>query len=66
MTLKYPQIQSQSIYFSKFSWGGMPPDPPSISMLRMLIVLRTMAKRLHFNYVPQAPLFLSDGLTTQK
>ena len=28
--------------FSKFFWGGMPPDPPSISMLHMLIVLRTM------------------------
>ena len=33
LTLKCPQIQSQSIHFSKFSWGGMPPDPPSISML---------------------------------
>ena len=43
-TLKCSQIQSQSIYFSKFSWGGMPPDPPSISMLRMLIVLRTIMK----------------------
>ena len=40
--LKCSQIQSQSIYFSKISWGGMPPDPPSISMLRMLIVLRTI------------------------
>ena len=30
-TLKCSQIQSQSIYFSKFSWGGMPLDPPSIS-----------------------------------
>ena len=41
LTLKCPQIQSQSIYFSKFSWGGMPPDPPS-SILCMLIVLRTI------------------------
>ena len=39
LTLKYSQIQSQSTKFSKISWGGMPPDPPSISMLRMLIVL---------------------------
>ena len=29
--LKWPQIQSQSIYFSKFSWGGMPPDPLALA-----------------------------------
>ena len=39
---KFPQIQSQSIYFIKISWGGMPPDSPSISMLCMLIVLCTI------------------------
>ena len=37
LTLKCPQNQSQSIHFSKIFWGGMPPDPPSISMLRMLV-----------------------------
>ena len=38
------KMQSQRMYFSKFSWGGMPPDPPTISMLRMLIVLRIILK----------------------
>ena len=32
-----PKIQSDLFY--KIFWGGMPPDPPSISMLRMLIVV---------------------------
>ena len=31
---------SEEVIF-KFSWGGMPPDPPSDSMLRMLVVLCT-------------------------
>ena len=48
LTLKCSQIQSQSIYFSTFSWGGMPPDPPNISMLCMLIVLCTMKRILGF------------------
>ena len=26
---RWPQIQYQSVHFSKFSWGGMTPDPPS-------------------------------------
>ena len=26
---KWPQKQSQSIWFLKISWGSMPPDPPS-------------------------------------
>ena len=58
LTPKFPQIQSQSIYFSKISWGGMPPDSPSIRMLRMLIVLlhnntynHLLYKRLYFNCV---------------
>ena len=38
LTLKWPQIQSQSIYFSKSFWGDMSPHTPSINMLRMLIV----------------------------
>ena len=42
LTLKCPPIQSQSIYFSKFFWGGLPPDPPTVSILHMLIVLRTI------------------------
>ena len=33
IAMKDPEIPSQRTYFSKFSWGGMPPDPPSISML---------------------------------
>ena len=41
LTLKYPHIHSQSTYFSKFSWEEHTPDPPNISMLRMLIVLHT-------------------------
>ena len=36
---KFPQIQSQSIYFPG---GGHAPRPPSISMLYMLIVLHTI------------------------
>ena len=55
LTPKFPQIQSQSIYFL----GGMPPDLPSISILLMLIVLCTIThmynhllyKRPYFYYV---------------
>ena len=56
LTLKLPQIQSQSIYFSKISWGDMPPNPLSISMLRMLIC--TM------QCIPVSPSFhmLSKGI----
>ena len=48
----------------KFSGGGMPPDPPSISMLRMLIVVLctinstsnfTLYKEPHLYFMPQAP-----------
>ena len=39
--LKTHQIQYECPIFQIFL-GGMPPDPPSISMLRMLIVLRTI------------------------
>ena len=38
LTLKCPHIQSQNIYFSKFSWGHA-SRPPNISMLHVLIVL---------------------------
>ena len=31
MTLKCPQIQSQSIYFSNFSLKGMPSDPLALA-----------------------------------
>ena len=31
-------------FLKNFPGGGMPPDPPSISMLRMLIVLRTITE----------------------
>jgi len=58
LTLKCPQIQSQSIYFSKISLG-VAPRPPSNNMLCMLIVLRTITrtishytKRPHFKYIP--------------
>ena len=30
---KWPQKQSQSIQFLKFSWGSMPPDPLSLACL---------------------------------
>ena len=40
------------IYFSKFSWGRMPPDPPSFSMLRMLV------------HHQKGPLFLEKNLPT--
>ena len=55
---KMPSIQSHSTYFSKFSWRGMPPDLPSISMLCMLIVLHTIthnhscAMKLHWIMCP--------------
>ena len=39
MTLKCPQIQSQKICFTIFPYA---PRPPSISMLCMMIVLRTI------------------------
>ena len=66
-----PEIPPSSIsehLFFKIFLGGMPPDPPSISMLCMLIVLCTIAKEHQFNYVPSYSLLivLSDGLTTQK
>ena len=32
---KWPQKQSQSISLVKFSWGSMPPDPPSLACLCM-------------------------------
>ena len=60
---KCPQIQSQSTYFTKFS-GGHAPRPPSISMLRMLIVVLctinstsnfTLYKGPHLHFMPQAP-----------
>ena len=34
---------SEHLFFKIFL-GGMPPDPPSISILCMLIVLRTMER----------------------
>ena len=36
-----PNSISECLIFQIFL-GGMPPDPPSISMLRMLIVLHTI------------------------
>ena len=32
-------MQSQNMFFPKISWGGMPPDPPSIRMLSVLCTL---------------------------
>ena len=55
-----PEIPPNSIsehLFFKIFLGGMPPDPPSIRMLHMLIVLRTIAKEHHFNYVPSLLIF---------
>ena len=42
------KLQYFSIYFSKFSWGGMPPDPPSSSMQSMLgsVLCTPLPKRL--------------------
>ena len=34
-------VISEDVFFKNFL-GGMPPDPPSISMLHMLSVLRTL------------------------
>ena len=51
------KMSPNPVYFSKFSWGGMPPDPPSYSMLRMLGVLCTPAPS-------KAPLFLEKNLPT--
>ena len=40
---KLHKIQSHKVTFSKFSWGGMPPDPPRGLMLRISqSVLRTL------------------------
>ena len=35
-----PKLTSEHVICKNFL-GGMPPDPPSFSMLRMLVVLRT-------------------------
>ena len=35
VSLKSSQIQFERVRFSKIFWEGMPPDPPSISMLCM-------------------------------
>ena len=43
-------MQSQSIYFQKFL-GGMPQDPPSISMNNTYNHLASYTIRPHFNYV---------------
>ena len=39
-----PSDSISELLFFKIFLGGMPPDPPSISILRMLIVLRTMPR----------------------
>ena len=61
----HPKMPLISEYlFYKIFWGGMPPDPPSISMLRMLIVVLctinltsnfTLYKGPHIYFMPQAP-----------
>ena len=35
-------MPQNSIYFSKFSWGGMPPDPLALACYTCLIVLHTI------------------------
>ena len=40
-TLRSRQKQSQKLYISKFSWGSMPPDPPSrgVAMPHLFVVI---------------------------
>jgi len=58
LTLKYPQIQSQGIYFSKFSCRGMSPDPLALACYTCWLWLHnntynpSLHKRLHFKYMP--------------
>ena len=56
--IHYPhsQMSPDSISEHLFFWGNMPPDPPSISMLHMLIVLHTITLNLSLN--KKAPLLL--------
>ena len=48
-------MQSQRSKFQKFPWGGMPPDPPSHSMLRMHSMLCTLKTDNDVDYVPLWP-----------
>ena len=43
-----PNCSILASIFQNFSWGGMPPDPPSSSMLRMLgsVLHTSLPKRL--------------------
>ena len=45
---------SEHLFFKMFL-GGMPPDPPSFSMLRMLIVLRTIFTELSIRNCTKGP-----------
>ena len=40
-TLRSRQKQPEKLYISKFSWGGMPPDPPSrgVAMPHLFVVI---------------------------
>ena len=53
--LKCHQIASPGVYFFKFSWGGMPPDPPRKSMLRMLSACAS-----HTSYSVQVQVCLTN------
>ena len=44
-TQNAPKCNLSASFLKNFpGGGGMPPDPPSISMLRMLIVLQTVTE----------------------
>ena len=55
--LKCHQIQYFGIYFSKFSWGGMPPDPLALACFACWVCFA----HLHHQ---KGPLFLEKNLPT--
>ena len=80
LILKVLQMPFQSTQFAKISWGGMPPDPPSFSLLVLFPVPfeSTKFSKISWGACFHIPLlhssiplkrllvFCSDGLTTIK
>ena len=54
-------MPSQSIQISKFSWGGMPPDPPTMSCYAAELPLATVHVTLLIPYWPYHPSDASYG-----
>jgi len=59
LCLRKHQIQSQSMHFSKFFWGGMPPNPLEGSCFAFRSVLCT----LQVNPLTYSYIYVSKALT---